>query len=352
MYCDQKLPVVAARPMASAQRSKTEAFDRQVLWNTPRRPLLIGIVAVFTEIVIVWALQTAARQITFDAVVAALHAIPPSAILASLTATVLSYIALFGYDLSGLRYARARPPISIALLASFCGYAIGNSVGLGMFSGGAVRYRVYTAAGLTPTQVARVILFISAGFAMGICAVACIGLLVRAGHLSAVVPLPALSLQGIAALLLALILAFLVLCSGQKGPLRWGPVEIELPGTKLAIAQIVLALVDILAASAALWALLPTGSVDFLTFSAVFAVALGFGVLSHVPGGLGVFELTILSALDSRASTSGIAAALVVYRVLYFGLPLLLQPFFSQCLRRDVFSVWKLQAVLVWRQGI
>jgi len=87
---------------------------------------------------------------------------------AALAATALSYLALIGYDVSALRYARAHAPSSTILLASFSGFAIGNSIGLGAFSAGAVRYRLYTAAGLSPDQIARVVLFLSIAFGVGL----------------------------------------------------------------------------------------------------------------------------------------------------------------------------------------
>ena len=106
-----------------------------------RRPL-IGITALALGGVVLWALQKASTGVSFDAMVAALRATSPAALLGSLAATFLSFIALLGYDLSGLRYVGARPPFKVVLLASFCGFAIGNTVGLGAFSGGAVRYRL------------------------------------------------------------------------------------------------------------------------------------------------------------------------------------------------------------------
>jgi phosphatidylglycerol lysyltransferase len=81
---------------------------------------------------------------------------------------------------------------------------------------------------------------------------------------------------------------------------------------------------DILAAATALWVLLPTASTSFIAFAAVYAAALTLGVLSHVPGGLGVFEVAILFAIGNKAPPSAVAAALVVYRAICFLLPLLL----------------------------
>ncbi len=67
---------------------------------------------------------------------------------------------------------RAQAPLKTVLLTSFCGFAIGNSVGLGAFSGGAVRYSLYTAAGLSPGRIPRVIVFISIAFGVGLAAIA------------------------------------------------------------------------------------------------------------------------------------------------------------------------------------
>ena len=128
------------------------------------RQLLVGLVALALGGIFLWGLRKATAEISFDALVTALRATPPTALLGSLIATLVSFVALLGYDLSGLRYAGARPPLRSVLLASFCGFAIGNTVGLGVLSGGAVRYRLYTAAGLSPGQIARVILFISVAF--------------------------------------------------------------------------------------------------------------------------------------------------------------------------------------------
>ena len=146
-----------------------------------RRPL-IGITALALGGMVLWALQKACAGISFDAMVAALRATSPVALLGSLAATFLSFIALVGYDLSGLRYVGARPPFKVVLLASFCGFAIGNTVGLGAFSRGAVRYRLYSAAGLSPGQIARVIFFIAIAFGIGLATIAALGLVLRAGE--------------------------------------------------------------------------------------------------------------------------------------------------------------------------
>ncbi len=288
------------------------------------RHLAVGLAALALVSVAFWGLEKAAAGISFHAVVAALRATPRSALLTALAATAASFATLLGYDLSGLRYARARPPLSSAVLASFCGYAIGNAVGLGALSGGAVRYRIYTAAGLTPGQIARVILFISVAIGIGLATIAALGLVLcadRVGHMLGTSPEP---LFAAAVTLLVLATAFLVFCATRRQALALGPVSIEPPGPALILTQIALTTTDVLAAAAVLWVLLPPTGIGFLAFAAVFAAAIGLGVLSHVPGGLGVFEVAILYAVGSKAPVSAVAAALVAYRAIYYLLPLLL----------------------------
>ena len=286
------------------------------------RRLAVGLAALALAGLALWGLDKAAAGVSFHTLVASLRAMPASAMLMALAATVLSYATLFGYDLSGLRYARARPPISSAFLASFCGYAIGNAVGLGALSGGAVRYRIYTAAGLSPGQIARVILFISVAIGVGLATIAALGLVLcadRVGRMLGTSPEPLFAAAG---LLLSVATVFLVFCATRRRTLIIGPIAIEPPGPALILTQIAVTTTDVLSAAAVLWVLLPPTGINFLAFAAVFAAALGLGVLSHIPGGLGVFEVAILYAIGTKAPVSAVAAALVAYRAIYYLLPL------------------------------
>ena len=289
-----------------------------------RHQLLFAAAAIVLGGVILWGLQKTTADVSFDALVMALRATPRSALLMALTATVVSYGALVGYDLSGLRYAGARVPLRTVLLASFCGYAIGNAVGLGAFSGGAVRYRIYTAAGLPPGQIARVIGFISVGLGIGLAAIAGLGLILRADQVSQMLGTSREPLLVSAATILILATIFLIFCATHRRPVVLGPVAIQPPGPVLVLTQITLTVIDVLAAAAVLWALLPPTGIGFFAFAAVYAAALALGVLSHVPGGLGVFEIAILYAVGSKAPVSHVAAALVAYRTVYYLLPLFL----------------------------
>ena len=162
-------------------------------------------------------------HLDFHLLVLALRITPTASLAAALAATALSYLALVGYDISGLRYARARAPLKTILLASFCGFAIGNSIGLGAFSGGAVRYRLYTAAGLSPGQIARVILFISVAFGVGLAAIAALGLILDAKEVSGLLGASPEPLRAGAATVLALAVGFMIFCATAPNPFATRP---------------------------------------------------------------------------------------------------------------------------------
>ena len=77
------------------------------------------------------ALYHVLHDLSYRGLVESLASISCRAIFAALLATMLSYILLFANDFSALYYARATPPLGSTLLASFCGYALGNFIGLG-----------------------------------------------------------------------------------------------------------------------------------------------------------------------------------------------------------------------------
>jgi phosphatidylglycerol lysyltransferase len=296
-------------------------------WNWidgARRPSLVAFVTLTLGGMVLWGIKNEKAQNDFHLLASALRATPTASLAAALAATALSYLALVGYDVSGLRYARARLPLKTIILVSFCGFAIGNSVGLGAFSGGAVRYRLYTAAGLSPGQIARVILFISMAFGVGLGAIAALGLVLDAREVSGLLGASPAPLRAGAATALALAVGFMIFCALRRTPWRRGPIDIDAPDTALVLIQFLFTAVDVLAAAATLWVLLPSVGISFFSFAAIYAAALALGVLSHIPGGLGVFELAILYAVGRNAPVNAVAAALVTYRGIYFLLPLLL----------------------------
>ncbi len=96
------------------------------------------------------------------------------------------------------------------------------------------------------------------------------------------------------------------------------------PSTRTALALVALGTVENAAAIAALYVLLPAASAPpFIAFALSYASAVALGIVSQVPGGLGVFEAALLSIWAGRMGAE-LAVALIVYRLVYNLAPFLL----------------------------
>ncbi len=253
-----------------------------------------------------------------------LAAMPPASLLLSVLFMALSYVFMVGYDASALRYIGKTLPWKTVGLASFTGYAFSNTIGMALVSGASVRYRIYVEAGLDGMDVARVAAFCALAFGIGAHVVAAMGLVWQPELVAERLGWSAESLRvvGIAGLLFAAgVLLWLMVKPRTLTLWRW---RIDLPGWRLSMAQLVISLLDILFAGACLYVLLPEGSVPFGAFILIFILSVTAGVASHVPAGLGVFEAVMLAALHEHVPAERLTAALVLFRGIYYLLPLVL----------------------------
>jgi phosphatidylglycerol lysyltransferase len=299
-------------------------------WPRLRPWLLAGVVAALA-VALGFALQSLLRHVRYASVMRAIEATPDLHILLALAATAVSYFALTEYDASSLRYAGARVARGTVLLTSFVAYALSNTIGLGPLSGGAVRMRLYSAAGLEPPQIARVIAFNTVSFGLGMLAFGSLGLLWGAPDVARLLHAPAWLLRTLALLMILAVAAIIVLCARRKGlrfefilfGRRWSW-SLRLPPPRLALRQLAISAFELVASAAALWFLLPGHPIALPTFAAFYAIAVVAGIVSHVPGGVGVLEAVMLLAAGHQVSTEAMLGALVLYRGIYYLLPLVI----------------------------
>jgi uncharacterized membrane protein YbhN (UPF0104 family) len=109
------------------------------------------------------------------------EAISPAKIWRAAILTCGGYGCLTLYDALAVRFAGARIPYPRVALISFMGYAIGHNVGLNTLSGGAIRYRAYSALGLSAKQIATIIGFGTVTFGLGAGVLLGLSLLSNAG---------------------------------------------------------------------------------------------------------------------------------------------------------------------------
>lgn len=248
-------------------------------------------------------------------------AVPWRNLVVALAATGFGYGALILYDRVALGYLGRAVPARAVALGGFLGYAFGNMLGVSAISGGAVRFRVYSAFGLGALDVAGLSAFISIAAGLGVSAIGLAGLIWAPGALSHLVDLAPATMRGLAlAALLALAGALAWLSLGRR-TLRLRGLEIAAPAPRIVLAQLGVTIVDTGFAALALWILLPAGAPDFASFLPIFAAGMMAGVVSHVPGGIGVFETIVIAAMPAGQPLAQVTAALLLFRVIYYLLP-------------------------------
>jgi phosphatidylglycerol lysyltransferase len=288
------------------------------------RPWLIGVGTLLLAALLLHALRDLLDAVRYADIVAAIRATAWNRLLWAVLATAVSYMVLSGYDASALHYVGARVKRTSVAFISFVAYALGNTIGLGVLTGAAVRMRLYTAAGVEPADVAGLVTFNALAFGVGIATCGAAALLWGASDVAAIVHLPAVLLQAISACVLLAVGFFIALCARQRELRLFGRWSLVLPPAALALRQLLISAIDLLASAAALWVLLPQDAVDPGTFAVFYVSGIVLGMISHVPGGIGIFEATILLACAGRAPTEQVAGALVMYRIVYYVVPLLL----------------------------
>jgi phosphatidylglycerol lysyltransferase len=294
------------------------------LWIIARaaRRLAVPLVVLTFGLAAIALFSDLAQSFDYHALLKALRRTPMASIGLSICAAALSFAALVGRDACAVRYVRAQVPLLAPLLAGFCGSALSNAVGIGTLTGAAVRYRIYGVVGVKVHDIARLLLFIAAAFGLGLTGFGALSCLLEAGPVGQLLGWPSDLLRGIAGVTLVGTLGFVLFC--LPGTLRIGQFVLAGPGKMLAAAQLALTAIRLAGAAAALWILLPDMSISFFSFVAVFSAATAVSVISNVPGGVGVFEAVVLWALRSKALPDQVVAALLVYRGIYYILPLML----------------------------
>ena len=249
------------------------------------------------------------------------QAIRASQLWGAVLLTAAGYGCLTLYDALGLRFAEARVPYPRLALISFMGYAIGHNVGLNTLSGGAVRYRAYSVLGLAAKQIATVIAFGTLTFALGAAALLGLSLLSQAALSGTVLHLHRSLIVLAGCVLLAGVAAYLALACNRHEPLRWRKIVIPVPSPRIAFAQIGVACGDLLCAAGVLYVLLPPqASIGFVAFAGLFLIAIAAGIISNVPGGVGVFE-SVLLLLFRSVPADQLLGALLAYRIIYYLVP-------------------------------
>src|SRR5215472_1996749 len=300
--------LIARSPMPNVTRVISRAIRQRLDWNR------IGIaISLLIVVIVAVTLAQLLRDIEIDKVAAALRSKSIREILIAGVFVAIGYAALSFYDFFALRtIGRDAVPYRVAAFASFTSYTIGHNLGATVFTAGVIRFRIYSAWGLSVIDIAKIAFVTGLTFWLGNAFVLGGGMAYAPAAASAVNQLsPSINrMIGVSGLIIIFVyLLWLMPRPRIIGRASW---QIVLPSPRLTLVQIGIAVLDLGAGGIAMY---------FITLLVVFVTAILLGFLSHAPGSLGVIEVAMLVGLPQFAKEE-LLASLLIFRFLYFVLPL------------------------------
>jgi uncharacterized membrane protein YbhN (UPF0104 family) len=238
--------------------------------------------------------------------------------------TTISYFILTGYDWLSLRFLKKKLPYPPIALASFVGYSISKNLGISWLTGGSMRYRFYSRWGMTLKDVSKLVVFNTTTFLCGFFFWGGFSFFFSSlqKELPAVAPDALRPLIGF--LLWGALLIYLLISSrSRKTFTLWGRTW-HLPSLSIALLQWLIGTIDVFVTLWVLYLILPPGAVSLGAFLAAYFIVEVAAILTHAPGGIGVFESTMLMLLSGRLSEAVLLSSLLLYRVVYFLIPLVI----------------------------
>jgi uncharacterized membrane protein YbhN (UPF0104 family) len=307
-------------------------------WIHKVAPLAVLVIVTIAGVVLYREL----RQHSWEDYRNALVQIHPWRMCACVGLMIINYAVLIGYDWIAVKSIRHPLPFRRIAFASFVGFAMSYNFG-SLLGGGSVRYRFYSIWGLKPIEIAQLVMILAITFWFGVFGLAGVVFLLRPMDIAPQTNLPIADTQALAWTLISFAGAYLLVsaiwANVWKKPIHFMGREWRFPGFWMSAAQLSVAALDYFVAAACFWMLFPGHlQVGYTEILGVYLLANVAGVLTHAPGGAGVFEAVMVKMAPTELQPA-FTAACVVFRVLYNWLPLLvaapLYIMFERRIRRE-----------------
>lgn len=282
---------------------------------------LIGLILFIAAI---WVLSNEIQQFSWQRLKNHFIELPNRNIAIAFGFTVLNYLILTGYDTLAMRYFEDRTPYRKIALASFVGYSISHNITPSLITGGSARYRLYSAWGVSGFRVTNLVAFNAFSLWIGFMAIGGLIFLSLPVGVPPELDLPVANTRPIGWLFLGGTVAYLCMSIFIRKPLYIRSKTFEFPHLKVAIGQVLVASADLITSACVLYFLLPVSeSLTMPLFLGIYILAFMSGIVSQIPGGLGVFETVIVLLLGPFFDSATVLSSVIAYRVFYYLLPLL-----------------------------
>lgn len=334
----------------------------------PLLRLLGPLVVTLVFVAAIWLLWNELKNYHLQDISGKIGEITPGGWVLAVVLTVVNYLILIGYDWMAVRYVGEKLGLRRVSLAAFCSYACSYNFGATL-AGSTIRLRLYSAWGMPALKIVRLLVILGLTFWFGLFFLA--GTIFVADP-PRLVSRPAASAADKASpqasnpsadddtagddtarrakldevmhyilqiatnmrlwgvVLLAIALAYLGLSAARLTSIRFMGRELPVPPLKLTLYQFAITSADMLVAGLVLYGLLHhvPGVPRYPELLGIYLLVYVAVVLSHVPGGYGVFEGGMLFCLrqctTATVPADSVMAALLVFRIIYFWLPLVL----------------------------
>jgi uncharacterized membrane protein YbhN (UPF0104 family) len=303
--------------MLKSLRAVARFFQHYIGWH--RVGVLLSLTIIAVAVVVLFH---SLRDLDVSEVIAAVKATEWRHITAAALFVAGGYFTLTFYDWFALHTIGCNAlPYRIAALSGFTSYSVGHNVGATVFTGGAVRYRIYSAYGLSAIDVAKICFIAGLTFWLGNATVLGLGIALRPEAAGPIDQLPAWLNRVIAILILLTLASYVSWVWSAPREIGQGEWKVKLPNGPSTLVQIIIGLFDLMFCALAMYMLLPDEPhVGFITLLVVFVSATMLGFASHAPGGLGVFDAAMLVALW-EFNKEDLVAGLLLFRLLYYLTP-------------------------------
>jgi glycosyltransferase 2 family protein len=305
--------------LEAIRRAATFLREKQVLHK------LGVLVSVAVIAIACYVLYHMLRGIDTYEVLEAIKSTEPHQIALAALFVAAGYFTLTFYDLFAVRaIGNDHIPYRINALAAFSSYSIGHNVGASVFTGGAVRYRIYSAYGLNAIDVAKICFLAGLTFWLGNAAVLGLGISYHPEAAAAIDQLPPWLNRMAAIGILIGLMGYVAWVWTKPRVVGRGPWTVVLPGGPLTLLQIAIGIVDLGFCALAMYVLVPDEpNLGFVVVAVIFVSATLLGFASHSPGGLGVFDAAMLVGLW-QMDREELLAGMLLFRMLYYLAPFLI----------------------------
>ena len=259
-----------------------------------------------------------------------LRDIPVAALVLGGILVVILYSALGTYEAIVARYIEGPVSARRAAMGGVLAASIGHVLGLGAVSGGAIRYRLYRAAGMRPIDIGKMILLVAMPYPGGLGLMLSASLLMQCEAAAPILHVSVPLLRGIGLALFVLHIAYLTLVLRRREPIAFGSHRLTLPTARLTAIQYLVGIVEVCSAASILYVLLPASiQISWGVFVGVYVLAILAGLVSGAPAGLGAFEAALLALLGqvphiAPLNQAELYATVIAYRGLLEVVPLVL----------------------------